>query len=72
MNDAEYAAAIQDACKLGATISAIKCFVESIRANEREACAKVCENHEGIKLGSRRLPPDGSACARAIRMRSNN
>ena len=43
MNDTEYAAAIQDVCKRGATISAIKCFVESIRRDEREACANVCE-----------------------------
>lgn len=39
---------------------------------EREACAKLCEDHEGIELPSgQRLPPDGGTLARAIRMRSN-
>ena len=39
---------------------------------EREACAKVCENHKGTMTPTgRRLEPDGSDCAHAIRMRSN-
>lgn len=40
MTDAEYAASIQDICQRGATISAIKCFVESIRKDEREKCKR--------------------------------
>lgn len=65
MNDAEFAAAIQDACKCGATISAIKCFVESIRRDEREACAKLCEDMHDYET-------TGYEYAEAIRARSNN
>lgn len=44
---------------------------EAATKAEREACAKVCESHQGIKIpNGPRLPPDGSACARAIRERS--
>jgi hypothetical protein len=38
--------------------------------DERDACAKVCEDHKGIKIqDGPRLPPDGSTLANAIRLR---
>ena len=37
MTDSERAAVIQDMCRRGATISALKCSVESIRRDERAA-----------------------------------
>jgi len=43
MTDAEMAAAIHDACKSGATVSDIKCFVEGMRRDTILACAKLCE-----------------------------
>lgn len=71
MNDAEFAAAIQDVCKRGATISTVKCFVESIRRDEREkwgdlflsldereACSVTCAR---LILGRSNVKATGSA-----------
>lgn len=45
----------------------IEKFAELIAAEEREACAKVCDAHVGIWI----VPAGPQACAAAIRARGN-